>query len=370
MRSDRDLCRCSSVLVFARSGEHSQTHVCLSTDFLSIAFSHPLIADSFTPPESTLFYSKTAPFSLLPVHDTSAFTTSRSSLCPAPSALLTPLSGRSSPRPLFFSYLISTSTLASSFLDIMNSTLVDVLLFLLFLTLTLASPLAFPNPHPDPHPLDPATAPSATIIPARVHPNYHDPALGLSGIQIAGIIICSLVGLFILGFLALVTWDSYQDGKRRRGMDDFDDFGFGFPVSDPSLLSSIVLPSQFFSAPAALCSRAPESLRGIIVATAFWLAPRALLPLLAPLCSAPLAAPTAEQPHPKHAKHLLHPPNPPHDAAQYVPIFFPADACPHRITLPTHVSPPTPSRPVRPRATSLTGLSTTSPLGSLRCHRA
>lgn len=143
----------------------------------------------------------------------------------------------------------------------MNSTLVDVLLFLLFLTLTLASPLAFPNPHPDPHPLDPATTPAATIIPARVHPNYHDPALGLSGIQIAGIIICSLVGLFILGFLALVTWDSYQDGKRRRGMDDFDDFGFGFPVSDPSLLSSIVLPSQFFSAPAALCSRAPESLR-------------------------------------------------------------------------------------------------------------
>ncbi|EJT51236.1 hypothetical protein A1Q1_07563 [Trichosporon asahii var. asahii CBS 2479] len=137
------------------------------------------------------------------------------------------------PVPSSSPHLISTSTLASSFLGIMNSTLVDVLLFLLFLTLTLASPLAFPNPHPDPHPLDPATTPAATIIPARVHPNYHDPALGLSGIQIAGIIICSLVGLFILGFLALVTWDSYQDGKGRRGMDDFDDFGFGFPNNAP-----------------------------------------------------------------------------------------------------------------------------------------
>lgn len=255
----------------------------------------------------------------------------------------------------------------------MNSTLVDVLLFLLFLTLTLASPLAFPNPHPDPHPLDPATTPAATIIPARVHPNYHDPALGLSGIQIAGIIICSLVGLFILGFLALVTWDSYQDGKRRRGMDDFDDFGFGFPVSVPSG-SSPVPPStstSFFHLLSLLrrCCIAPLllALESLLFAQQCG---SASLALLAPLCSAPLAAPTAEQPHPKHAKHILHPPNPPHDAAQYVPIFFPADACPRRITLPTHVSPPTPSRPVRPRATSLTGLSTTSPLGSLRCHRA
>lgn len=114
----------------------------------------------------------------------------------------------------------------------------DVFLFLLFLTLTLASPLAFPNPNPAPHPLDAAAPSSSTgsIIPARVHPNYHDPATGLSGIQVAGIVVCSLVGVFILGFLGLVAWDSYQDGRRRRKCEDFDDFGFGFPVSARSVV--------------------------------------------------------------------------------------------------------------------------------------
>lgn len=163
----------------------------------------------------------------------------------------------------------------------MNSLFLDCLLFLLFLGLTFATPLAFPNPNPQPHPLPSDAVPS--IIPGRVHPNYHDPALGLSGIQIAGIIICSLVGIFILGFLALVTWDSYQDGKRRRGMDDFDDFGFGFPVSTaPYTLSSLLSAGK----------HGKTSLRA-------WVQEPSQL---------------AESPDAEHAKHLLHTPNSPHDA--------------------------------------------------------
>lgn len=100
--------------------------------------------------------------------------------------------------------------------------LLDVVLILVFLALTLATPV----PHPQPLPHDPA----ATIVPGRVRPNFHDPADGLSGIQVAGIVVCSLVGLFILGFLALVTWDSYLDHSRRRRDSDSVD-GLGFPVS-------------------------------------------------------------------------------------------------------------------------------------------
>lgn len=165
----------------------------------------------------------------------------------------------------------------------MNGLLLDCVLFLLFLGLTFATPLAFPNPNPQPHPLPSDAVPS--IVPGRVHPNYHDPALGLSGIQIAGIIICSLVGIFILGFLALVTWDSYQDGKRRRGMDDFDDFGVGFPVS--------TLPARF---PFLFHSSAGKDGK---TSRRSWVQEPGQL---------------AESSDAEHAEHILHTPYPPHDA--------------------------------------------------------